>query len=151
VNEKEHWIKPDLLTTGLFTLGLLVFAAQARSAEIAGSVTDAQNHPVTSANVSVKDQAGNVVGKADADADGHYSIGAIAIGEYSISLTLPGTKYQGQTIETGVPPEGLCLYWMVSQSAGALATGRPGARAGTCTRASAAAAGARGDSVTARS
>ncbi|MGA7871686.1 MAG: carboxypeptidase-like regulatory domain-containing protein [Candidatus Binatus sp.] len=128
-------------------LGVIMFAAQARSAEIAGSVTDTQNLPVTSAHISVTDQAGNVVGKADADAHGRYLIGAIAIGEYSISLTLPGTKYQGQTIETGVPPEGLCLYWMVSQSAGALATGRPGARAGTCTRTSAAAVGARRDSV----
>ncbi len=125
------------MTAGLLALGSLIFAAQAWSAEIAGSVTDIQNHPVTSAHVSVKDQAGNVVGKADADTNGHYSIGGVAIGEYSISLTLPGTKYQGQTIETGVPPEGLCLYWMVSQSASALATGRPSARAGTCTPAGA--------------
>ena len=102
------------MTTGLLALGLLMFAVQARSAEIAGSVTDTQNHPVTSAHVSVKDQAGNVVGKADADTNGHYSIAGIATGEYGISLALPGTKYQGQTIETGVPPEGLCLYWMVS-------------------------------------
>jgi hypothetical protein len=143
--------KIRLLTTGLVALGLLMFAVQARSAEIAGLVTDIQNHPVTSADVSVKDQAGNVVGKADADTNGHYSIGGIATGEYSISLTLPGTKYQGQTIETGVPPEGLCLYWMVSQSASALATGRPGARAGTCTPVSAAAGGATGGSVPAPS
>jgi len=126
-------IKKPLLTTGLFALGLLMFAAQARSAEIAGSVTDTQNQPVTPAHVSVKDQAGNVIGKADADTNGNYSIGGIATGQYSVSLTLPGTKYQGQTVETGVPPEGLCIRWMVSQSASALATGRAGAKAGTCT------------------
>ena len=139
------------MTTGLLELGLLMFAAQAWSAEIAGSVSDIQNRPVNSANVSVKDQAGDVVGKADADTNGHYSIGGIATGEYSVSLTLPGTKYQGQTIETGVPPEGLCIYWMVSQRASALAVGRPGARAGTCTPASAAAGAATGSSVPARS
>src|SRR5208283_5472398 len=120
--------KRRLSTAGLLALGLLVFAERARSGEIAGSITDFQNHPVTSAHVSVKDQAGNVVGKADADPDGHYTVGGIATGEYSVSLTLPGTKYQGQTIETGVPPEGLCIYWMVSQRASALAVGRPGAR-----------------------
>ena len=136
---------------GLLALGLLVFAERARSGEIAGSITDFQNHPVTSAHVSVKDQAGNVVGKADADPDGHYTVGGIATGEYSISLTLPGTNYQGQTIVTGVPPEGLCLYWMVSQSASALATGRPGARDGTCTPVSAAAGGTTGASLPARS
>ncbi len=139
------------MTTGLLALGLLMFAVQARSAEIAGSVTDTQNHPVTSAHVSVKDQAGNVVGKADADTNGHYSIAGVATGEYGISLALPGTKYQGQTIETGVPPEGLCLYWMVSQSTSALATGRPGARAGTCTPVSAGTGGATGASVPAPS
>ena len=144
-------IKKGLLTTGFFALGVLMFAAQARSAEIAGSVTDTQNHPVTSAHVSVKDQVGNVVGKADADTNGNYSIGGIATGEYSVSLTLPGTKYQGQTVETGVPPEGLCIRWMVSQSASALATGRAGAKAGTCTPVSAAAGGATAGSFPARS
>ncbi len=139
------------LLTGLFALGLLMLAVQTRSAEIAGSVTDTQNRPVTSAHVSVKDQTGNVVGKADADTNGRYSIGGIATGEYSISLNLPGTKYQGQTVETGVPPEGLCVYWMVSQSASALATGRPGAIDGTCTSPSAAVGGATWGSVTARS
>ncbi len=138
------------MTVGLLALGLLMLAAQARSAEIAGSVTDTLNHPVTAAHVSVKDEAGNVVGKADAGTDGQYSIGGMAIGEYSISLTLPGTKYQGQTIESGVPAEGLCLYWMVSQTASALATGRPGAGAGSCTPVSAAAAGPTGGSVAAR-
>ena len=144
-------IKKRLLTTGLFALGSLMLATQARPAEIAGSVTDTQNHPVSSAHVSVEDQAGNVVGKADADTNGQYSIGGIATGEYSISLTLPGTKYQGQTVETGVPPEGLCIYWMVSQSTSALAAGRPGARDGTCTPVSAAAGAATGGSVPARS
>ncbi len=138
------------MTAGLFALGLLMFAVQARSAEIAGSVTDTLNHPLTSAHISVKDEAGNVVGKADADTNGQYSIVGMAIGEYSISLTLPGTKYQGQTIESGVPTEGLCLFWMVSQSASALATGRPGARAGTCTPVSAASGGGAGGSVPAR-
>ncbi len=138
------------MTAGILPLGLFMFAVQARSAEIAGSVTDTLNHPVTSAHFSVKDEAGNVVGKADADSNGHYSIGGITTGEYSVSLTLPGTKYQGQTIETGMPAEGLCIYWMVSQSAGALATGRPGARAGTCTAVSAAAGGATGGPVPAR-
>lgn len=144
---KRRMRKRPFLTTVLFSLALLMFAARAWSAEIAGSVTDTQNRPVTSTHVSVNDQAGNVVGKADADSNGRYSIGAIATGEYSVSLTLPGTKYQGQTIETGVPPEGLCIYWVVSQSASALATGRPGARAGTCTPVSAAAGGATLDSV----
>ena len=145
-------IKKHLLATGLFALGSLMFATQVRPAEIAGSVTDARNHPVASAHVSVKDHAGNVVGKADADTDGNYSIEGIATGEYSVSLTLPGAKYQGQTVETGVPPEGLCIRWMVSQSASALATGRPGARAGTCTPMGAAAGGgAAGGSVPARS
>src|ERR1039458_2752900 len=140
-------IQRRLLAAGLVALGLVMFAVQARSAEMAGSVTDTLNHPVTSAHVSVKDEAGNVVGKADADNNGHYSIGGIATGEYSVSLTLPGTKYQGQKIESGVPAEGLCLYWMVSQSASALATGRPGARAGTCAPLSAAAGGTTGGSV----
>lgn len=138
------------MPAGLLPLGLVMLAVQARSAEIAGSVTDTLNRPVTSAHFSVKDAAGNIVSKADADSNGHYSIGGIATGEYSVSLTLPGTKYQGQTIETGMPAEGLCLYWMVSQSASALATGRPGARAGTCTAVSAAASGAAGGSIPAR-
>ena len=140
---KRRLRKSPFLKTGLFSLALLMFAVRAWSAEIAGSVTDTQNHPVTPAHVSVKDSAGNIVGQVDADPNGHFSIGGIARGEYSISLTLPGTRYQGQTVRSGVPPEGLCLYWTVSQSAGALATGRPAASAGTCTPLSTPAAGAK--------
>lgn len=128
-----------LLTTGLLASGLLTFAVQARSSEIAGLVVDIRNSPVTSAYIRVKDRAGDVVGRAETGPDGHYSIEQIAGGAYIITLTLPGTKYQGQTVETGMPPEGLCLSWTVSQNVSALATGHPGASAGTCRPLSAAA------------
>lgn len=140
IAKRKRGNKKRLLTTALLAPGLLTFAVQARSAEIAGFVIDIRNSPVTSAYIRVKDQAGSVVGRAETGPDGHYSIEQIAGGgKYSITLTLPGTKYQGQTIETGMPPEGLCLSWTVSQSVSALATGRPGASTGTCRPLSAAA------------
>jgi hypothetical protein len=129
-----------ILLSGLIAFGLMVFAGQARSAEIAGSVTDTKNNPVTPAHVTVKDQSGNVVGSADANSQGQYSISGVPTGEYKISLALPGSKYLGQTIQSGVQPEGLCLDWSVSQTANAMATGRPGASAGTCTAVGAASA-----------
>ncbi len=137
--------------TGLLALGSLILAGRVSAAEIAGSVVDARNHPVSSAQVSVKDQAGNIIGKANTDTDGHYSIGQIASGgKYSISLTPPSTKYRGETVETGMPPEGLCVLWTVSEGASALAIGRPGAISGICTMARAAAAGTDSRSTPAR-
>ncbi len=129
-----------ILLAVFLMLGLIAFVPQARSAVIAGSVTDAQNSPVTPAHVTVKDQAGNLVGSADANSQGQYSISGVPTGQYNISLALPGSKYLGQSIQSGVQPEGLCLDWSVSQTASALATGRPGASAGTCTPVGAAAA-----------
>jgi len=126
---------------GLLALELLTFAGRSASAEIAGSVVDARNDPVSSAQVSVKDRAGSIVGRANTDRDGHYSIGQIASGgRYSITLIPPGTKYQGQTVEAGMPPEGLCVLWTVSEGASALAIGRRGAIAGICTMVNAASA-----------
>jgi hypothetical protein len=123
---------------------LLLLAGRAASVEIAGSVVDARNHPVSPAQVSVTDQAGNIIGQADTDPDGHYSIDKIASdGTYSLTLKTPGTKYQGGTVETGMPREGLCVLWMVSEGASALAIGRPGAISGICTMVSAATAGTR--------
>jgi hypothetical protein len=137
---KQHL--QHLLAAGLLALGFFMFAAHARAAEIAGLVTDTENRPIFAAHFSVKDQTGKVVREAHAHPQGDYSIVGLASGEYSISLTLPGTHYQGQTVETGVPAEGLCIYWVVAQSAQALATARTGVKAGACRPVSAAAAGA---------
>jgi hypothetical protein len=114
---------------------LIGFLANAQAAEIAGSVTNSSSSPALPAHVSVVDQAGKIAGQADADSRGRYSIDGMSTGQYNITLTLPGTKYLGQTIQTGVRPEGLCLDWKVSETAAALATGRPGASLGTCTAA----------------
>jgi hypothetical protein len=121
-----------ILLAAFIALGLIVFVPQARSAVVAGSVTDPQHTPVTPAHVTVKNQSGIVVGSADANSQGQYSISHIPTGQYKISLALPRTKYLGQTIQSGVQPEGLCLDWTVSHTARALATGRPGASLATC-------------------
>jgi hypothetical protein len=123
------------LVAGVVGLGLLWSVSSANCAEVAGSVTDNNTAPALPAHVSIADKTGKIVGAADADSNGHYSIGGIDTGEYNITLNLPGTKWLGQTIQTGIRPEGLCLDWKVSQTTNALATGRPGASLGTCTAA----------------
>lgn len=123
--------------------GLLTLPMPAYCADIAGKVSNSQDSPALPAHVSVKDKNGSIVGQADADSLGRYRIRGLSSGEYDVSLNLPGTKYLGQTIQTGLRPEGLCLDWKVSESAAALATGRPGATLGAC-EAAAATAGASG-------
>ncbi|HUA36737.1 MAG TPA: carboxypeptidase-like regulatory domain-containing protein [Candidatus Binataceae bacterium] len=122
--------------------GLLLLPPQAYCADIAGKVANSQDSPALPAHVSVKDKNGSIVGQADADSVGHYRIRGLSSGEYDITLNLPGTKYLGQTIQTGLRPEGLCLDWRVSETAAALATGRPGATLGACEAAAAAGSGA---------
>jgi len=121
--------------------GTFLLPPQAHCADIAGKVNNAEDSPALPAHVSVKDKNGSVVGQADADSLGRYRIRGLSSGEYDITLNLPGTKYLGQTIQTGLRPEGLCLDWKVSETAAALATGRPGATLGACEAAAAAASG----------
>ncbi len=122
--------------------GLFVLPPQAYCADIAGKVANSQDTPALPAHVTVKDKNGAVAGEADADSLGRYRIRNLSSGQYDVSLNLPGTKYLGQTIQTGLRPEGLCLDWRVSENAAALATGRPGATLGACEAAAAAGSGA---------
>jgi iron complex outermembrane recepter protein len=74
---------------------LSVVAAPARlSAQsggtISGAVVDQLAKSIPGAKVTAKSEAGSVIGSATSDAEGHFSIGGLAPGTYSVETTSPG-------------------------------------------------------------
>jgi hypothetical protein len=119
----------------LVLVALVVWALPsiARASEIAGTVADEAGNPIKSAHVTVEDQAGNLIGQGDPDAQGQYSIAGLATGTYNITLIPLTTQFQRRTVQGVVEPDGLCLDWTISPSGAAIPTARRGAATGVCT------------------
>jgi len=135
----DKWSKArrDAMRRSCLTwFAIALFAAmssRAFAADIAGTVVDSEGNPVKGIHIAVEDASGNVVGQADPDAKGQYSISGLPAGTtYSITLIPLMGGFQGQTVQSGLGPEGLCVDWALSKKVAALATARPGASAGIC-------------------
>lgn len=99
---------------------------QAETSTIAGTVIDAQRHPVANAKISVKDPSGKILNEAVTDAEGRYCLENLAGGRYELMLEPPQTGFQGETVVASVGPKDLSVDWVISASAKAIAVAMPG-------------------------
>jgi hypothetical protein len=111
-------------------LGLLflVAASSAFCADVMGTVTDPQGHPVGGVEIGVRDSAGKVVGKAIADAKGHYAISGLSPNTYNYTLNPLATRFKGGTVVSQLDSNGLTVDWKVSEGNNALAMATEGSK-----------------------
>ena len=57
---------------------------------ISGAVLDQLAKSIPGAKVTAKSESGSVSGTATTDGDGHFTIGGLAAGTYSVETTSPG-------------------------------------------------------------
>ncbi len=57
---------------------------------ITGIISDQQAKPIAGARVTVKSEAGSVSGSATTDSEGHFTVGNLAAGNYSVETASPG-------------------------------------------------------------
>jgi len=104
----------------------LAVAAQGFCAEVAGKVADTHGQSVPAATISLMDSAGKPLASASTDQQGKYLIKQVAPGDYHLSLKPPTGHLIGQTVVVSVGAKGETVDWVVSDTAAALALGKPG-------------------------
>jgi len=70
--------------------GLPLLRAQEGGATIAGTIFDQSGKPVGAASVTLKNETPGFSRAATSDGEGHFSVGGLAAGTYSIETTSPG-------------------------------------------------------------
>jgi iron complex outermembrane receptor protein len=83
-------VKKCVRVCALLVIGLPVALHAQSTGTITGTVLDQAAKSIPGANVTVKNEAGSVGGTATSDTDGHFSIGNLAAGTYSVETTEPG-------------------------------------------------------------
>ena len=70
-------------------VGMMPLRAQNGGA-IGGAIVDQAGKSIEGASVTVKNEGGTVSGSATADAQGHFTVSGLALGQYSVEVTSPG-------------------------------------------------------------
>jgi hypothetical protein len=109
-----------------FGLLFLVIAPSAFCADVVGAVSDPQGNPVRGVEISVRDNAGKIVGKAMTDTKGHYAIGGLSPNVYNYTLDPFATPFKGGTVVSQLGSDGLSVDWRVSRANNALAMAKAG-------------------------
>jgi Carboxypeptidase regulatory-like domain len=110
------------LTAACITACLVLATASiALCGDIAGSVSDAQGHPIGDVQISARTPAGHAVGQAVTDASGKYWIAGLNPATYHFVLDPLRTRYKGGNAVSYLDPRGLTLNWKVSLRTEAIA------------------------------
>ena len=92
-------------------------------ANILGRIVDQTGRPLANLEVAVKDVNGNLLRTVRTNAIGRYCLTDLATGQYMLSQDPARAPFDGQTVVTSLPPEGLYIDWRVAgNSAIALAS-----------------------------
>jgi hypothetical protein len=126
--QKETPMKRLIVSTVGLGLLLLVMGSSAFCAEVVGSVSDLQGHPVSGVRIVVHDPAGKVLGQAIADAKGHYAIGGLLSRTYYYTLDPLTTHFKGGSVVSFLDSNGLTIDWKVSDGNSALAMATQGSK-----------------------
>lgn len=114
-----------LVALGAVVLSLLG-VNQGFCADVVGSVSDTQAHPVVNVKISVRNTAGQVVGQAQTDAEGHYQIAGLASGTYKYVLDAGTSGFKGGEAVAYLGPKGLTINWKLSPTGPAIALASEG-------------------------
>jgi iron complex outermembrane receptor protein len=95
-------------------LGLVPLRAQEGAAAIAGTILDQAGKVVGAASVTVKSDSTAFSRAVTADSDGHFSVGGLAVGTYTIETSAPGfalnTRRGVVVSATGLEDVSITLY-----------------------------------------
>ena len=73
--------------------------AQSTGAAITGTVTDAKGGILQTATISVKNEATSNVRTVKVDPQGHFSLGGLMPGRYTVEITAPGFSVDRRTVQ----------------------------------------------------
>jgi len=73
--------------------------AQSTDASVTGTVTDVRGDALQNATISVKNEATGNIRTAKVDAQGHYSLGGLAPGGYTIEISAPSFELSRRTVQ----------------------------------------------------
>ena len=73
--------------------------AQSTGAAITGTVTDAKGGILQTATISVKNEATSNVRTVKVDPQGHFSLGGLTPGRYTVEITAPGFSVDRRTVQ----------------------------------------------------
>jgi vitamin B12 transporter len=98
----QSWLSKSLLPLVIAALALTVTAATARG-RVEGNVIDPSGAKVAEARVSLRDATGLIAYQARSNDDGHFAIGDVAAGRYSVIVEASGFS-QSKSVTVDVQP-----------------------------------------------
>ena len=104
---------------------LCVIPRVAICASVRGTVSDAKDHTVSGAEITLQSSAGKVFGRATSDLQGHYQISGLKPDTYQFILNPLATGFKAGSGVSHLDSEGLTINWKVSTDARALALASP--------------------------
>ena len=96
-----RWNVALLLCLCSFLLSAAPQSLQAQSADatLTGTVTDVRGDVLQNATISVKDEATSNVRSVKVDGQGHFSLGGMTAGRYTIEISAPGFDLNRRTVQ----------------------------------------------------
>ena len=73
--------------------------AQSADATVAGTITDIRGDVLQSATISVKNESTSDVRSVKVDAQGHFSLGGLTAGRYTVEVSAPGFDLNRRTVQ----------------------------------------------------
>jgi hypothetical protein len=93
------------------------------SANLLGRIVDAAGRPQANVEILVKDLNGNTLRSLRTNQIGRYCVTDLTPGPYALTQDPARAAFEGQTVVTVLPPEGLYVDWRITgNSAIAVAT-----------------------------
>lgn len=115
-----------LAVTAITALFVLATASLALSADIVGTVSDAQGNPIPGVQITAQTPTGSVISQVLTGANGKYQINGLDPGTYDYVLNPLRTGFKGGTAVSNLDPKGLTINWKLSPTAPAIAMASEG-------------------------
>lgn len=92
-------------------------------ANLIGRIVDPAGRPLANVEILVKDLNGNIIRSLRTNEIGRFCVTDLTTGQYALAQDPARAAFDGQTVVTALPPEGLYVDWRVTaNSAIAIAT-----------------------------
>lgn len=88
----------------------------ASRANILGRIVDQTGKPLVDLEIAVKDADGNLLRTVRTNTIGRYCLTDLTTGHYLLTQDPARAPFDGQTVVTSLPPEGLYIDWRVTRN-----------------------------------